>query len=89
MAHRGHPLSAAQRQRVFAAHDVHGEPTVVDRQRAGPRPSVRVLGIFVHLLLDTRLLAGVVHYAETQTRRMDEKLTRRVIRVVIAVPCIL
>lgn len=77
MAHRGHSLSAAQRQRVPAADNVHGEPAIVDRQGPGPRPPVRVLGIFVHILLDTGLLAGVIRHVETQTRRVDEKLTRR------------
>lgn len=74
VAHRGNALSVAQHKHVLAADNVHGESAIVDGQRPGPRSSDRVLGIFVHLLLDTHLVVGVVHYAETQTRRVDEKL---------------
>lgn len=76
MAHRGHPLPIAQHQRLLAADDVHGKSEVTDRQGPGSSASVRVPWVHVDLLLDTRLYADIVRNAETQTRRVDEELTR-------------
>lgn len=74
VAHGRHPQTVAQCQHILTADHVHGEPAVVDRQGPGPRSPVRVPGLHVHLLVDTRLLAGVVYHAEAETRRLDEKL---------------
>lgn len=74
MAHRGHPLPVAQHQHLLAADDVHGKLEVADRQGPRSSASVRVPWLHVDILLDTRLYAGVVRNAETQTRRVDEEL---------------
>lgn len=77
VAHRGYALSVAQRQYLFTVDHVYGKPAIADRQRSQSRSPIRIPWIHVHLLVDTNIFTGVVHYVETKTRRLDEELTRR------------